>query len=402
MDKKRFLAFLLAAAAALSAMTACGEADDDDDSEEKKPKASAASSEAEAPETTTTTTTTAATEAAPTETTTTTAAPAETTTTTAAQPAPAANVEAKEFDGHYYAAFENEDAKNMSACEKECVSMGGHLVSITSDKEQKFVESLFGSKDNYWIGLVRDGDSWKWTDGEKFDYTHWDMWVNSKGKECWQPDNYLNKENSVRIAAKDITFSGWLCNKGGWLDTAEDGDNDAPLSSFGFICEWDHKPDGSSDSGSGSEQEAAKGGKVSDYMSVDEKMWLFKLDTSLFGSSFEDFKKKIGRDDLEDPEDWTYWGKDLKVTFFEDAGYVYACFFQYDKFVISYIENDDTTIIPKAYASACTFFGKEPDKITDDGINYWYMDGYTYRQNVEDFMDGTKHQRQMYLWDEMK
>ncbi len=140
----------------------------------------------------------------------------------------------KEFNGHYYKAIDDADSYSQSRAESVCAEMGGHLVSIESQEEQDFVNGILGSKDNYWIGLVRDGSSWRWTDGTEFSFTQWDD---------NQPDNYENSEDAVRLAARDIDFGEWSCNGGYWLDTNELGDNDAPLSSFGYIIEWESQED---------------------------------------------------------------------------------------------------------------------------------------------------------------
>ena len=151
-----------------------------------------------------------------------------------------------EYNGHYYKVFSTYFDWDFYACEDNCVSMGGHLVSINSQGEQDFVMSILGTgiktDPNYWIGLVRDGASWRWLDGSQYTYSNWDMWINDEGEENWQPDNYENQENAVRLAAVDQQFEYWKCNKGGWLDTNEKGDSDAPLDSFGYVCEWSGAP----------------------------------------------------------------------------------------------------------------------------------------------------------------
>ena len=40
---------------------------------------------------------------------------------------------------------------------------------------------------------------------------------------------------------KSRDFGDYYVNQGGWLDTSNESDGvegDAPLSTFGFICEW--------------------------------------------------------------------------------------------------------------------------------------------------------------------
>ena len=117
-----------------------------------------------------------------------------------------------------------------------CEEMGGHLVVITSEEEQRMIESLLpsGNLENYWIGgYFASGDGWRWVTGEPFDYQNWDV---------SQPDNQYGNEYYLRLVNKDIAYSDWNATFGKWDDTANDADGDAgdaPLSSFGFICEWE-------------------------------------------------------------------------------------------------------------------------------------------------------------------
>lgn len=147
-----------------------------------------------------------------------------------------------ELDGHYYKVFNNPDKMDFNDSKSACERMGGHLVSINSQTEQDLIEEITGDKDNYWIGLEQSGFDWKWVDSSEFEYTNWDMWVNANGEECWQPDNYENREDVARIAGNSVTYDEWKMNKGGWLDTNRYGEGE-DLSTYGYVCEWDSKPD---------------------------------------------------------------------------------------------------------------------------------------------------------------
>jgi hypothetical protein len=72
--------------------------------------------------------------------------------------------------------------------ESKAIRWGGHITSITSAEEQRFVRTLVVStsgtfvniKEMFWIGLVRKAPGrggtekhWKWSDGSKFDFTNW-------------------------------------------------------------------------------------------------------------------------------------------------------------------------------------------------------------------------------------
>ena len=139
---------------------------------------------------------------------------------------------AVEFQNHIYCLYDI--SLSWSDAEKYCLGLGGHLTSINNSEEQKFIESLTEScpKTNIWIGGYLDNETWKWSDGSSFTYQNWDI---------DKPDNYKENEFYLRYANTDLVFQTWSANKGKWDDCAENAsgdDSDAPLSSFGFVCEW--------------------------------------------------------------------------------------------------------------------------------------------------------------------
>ena len=57
------------------------------------------------------------------------------------------------------------------------LSVGGHLVTITSAEEQTFVETYMSANSftKYaWIGAYSNGTNWKWITDEEYSYTNWD------------------------------------------------------------------------------------------------------------------------------------------------------------------------------------------------------------------------------------
>lgn len=138
--------------------------------------------------------------------------------------------------GHKYQLVESglewEDAK------KQCESMGGHLVTITSQNEQELINILLetGKRNCYWMGGKRDNDSWIWVTGESFEYTNW---------ADYQPDNSLRAsesgEDSLMIYKNSNPRA--MSELGQWNDVYHEGicdDSDFwGLDNFGFICEWD-------------------------------------------------------------------------------------------------------------------------------------------------------------------
>lgn len=133
------------------------------------------------------------------------------------------------YGRHTYQVYEGD--LSWQEAEDFCRSIGGHLVSIRNDREKDYVLRLTeaSQRDNFWIGLYRsDQDQWTWTDGSAYTFSCWDD---------KQPDNYQNMERYARFPNKDLYYTNWTAAKGKWNDTCGDGDEVAPLSSFGFVCE---------------------------------------------------------------------------------------------------------------------------------------------------------------------
>lgn len=147
-------------------------------------------------------------------------------------------------NGHSY--FVYPDSLNWVDAKVFCQSLGGHLVTISDEQEQAFVEQLAqtcSERTNFWLGgsYDPDTDTWKWIDGTPFTYTNWDSWDNG-GVELSQPDNFTGDEWYIRFGKSDQTYETWVEHAGRWNDIAYDAgdaDDDVPLDSFGFICEWD-------------------------------------------------------------------------------------------------------------------------------------------------------------------
>ncbi|XP_044152248.1 killer cell lectin-like receptor subfamily G member 1 isoform X2 [Bufo gargarizans] len=53
----------------------------------------------------------------------------------------------------------------------QCEKMGADLLVIKNQEQQEFIERnlpLWWIEDTFWIGLHRDGDGWRWVDGEHY------------------------------------------------------------------------------------------------------------------------------------------------------------------------------------------------------------------------------------------
>ena len=142
----------------------------------------------------------------------------------------------------------------------------------------------------------------------------------------------------------------------------------------------------------------SKGSKISKYLSVEADTGFFKMDASLFGLSYEDFKDKIGMDDIDKPEAWEWWGKDLEVVFVGDGKETFACFFQYDRLVTVY-RDSATEQKGKMYDSAVSAYGTpvyESDS-SEDPEYLWRLADCFYLQQVETYSENDKHYRQQYI-----
>ncbi|XP_041103278.1 lactose-binding lectin l-2-like [Polyodon spathula] len=75
---------------------------------------------------------------------------------------------------HYYSV-----TKTWADAELHCLSLGGNLASVHSDDDNQFIQDLIKSNEKKvsltWLGgsdCFKEG-SWVWTDGSKWDYSHW-------------------------------------------------------------------------------------------------------------------------------------------------------------------------------------------------------------------------------------
>lgn len=133
----------------------------------------------------------------------------------AGKTAPAIPEDAVEFNGSYYKIYN--DRLSWLDAELYCENLGGHLVTVTSQEEQEFIESINNQKK--WIGGYRHtgwDNTWYWITGEEWDYTNW-----GEG-EPNNSSNVISNENKASVWPKF------------W--------NDLNLNSreqYGFICEWD-------------------------------------------------------------------------------------------------------------------------------------------------------------------
>ncbi len=108
-----------------------------------------------------------------------------------------------------------------SEAKEMCEALGGHLATIVSPDEQRFLDRLNKSNKNYWFGLYKGkngNDEWGWVTEEALSITCW-----AQG----EPNNYFTREYQFENAG---VFGD------GWNDCHEKNISDIS----GFICEWDY------------------------------------------------------------------------------------------------------------------------------------------------------------------
>jgi hypothetical protein len=135
------------------------------------------------------------------------------------------------FNGNYYEmVYSTANWTGAKAIAESMTHNGlkGHLVTITSEDESKFISANFSFNDTIWIGAFQKDNSfstdsgWSWVTGEKWKYENWagTPEPNDGGPDYFE-DNY---ENYVE-----------LFQDGAWNDAAG-------FYSKQFIVEYDKKP----------------------------------------------------------------------------------------------------------------------------------------------------------------
>ncbi|MCI9596283.1 MAG: hypothetical protein HFE75_03095 [Firmicutes bacterium] len=142
------------------------------------------------------------------------------------------------YGGHKYQIFAN-SGLSWTEAKKQCESLGGHLVTISSQGEMDAIVSMFGKRplNAYWIGLFRKNANaeWQWVTGENVGYTNWANGEPNNGQGAG--------ECCVHMYAKQHRTN----YTGQWNDTLNKAEGNAntyySLSNFGFICEWESAAD---------------------------------------------------------------------------------------------------------------------------------------------------------------
>lgn len=140
--------------------------------------------------------------------------------------------EAVELNGHYYLRYDEgyvwDDANTF------CLSVGGHLATITSAEEQEFVKSLVfaGSKNSYWLGARGHDRVFSWITGEDWvvDYGHYNNFSSSGYEDCLMMYRLDNPMYSIERAGmwNDLNHYA-VCGNEPFFG----------INNFGLVCEWE-------------------------------------------------------------------------------------------------------------------------------------------------------------------
>lgn len=173
-------------------------------------------------------------------------------------------VEDSVYQNHSYRRFD--EGLTWTQAKERCEELGGHLVTITSEAEQKFVEGLLedGSKKQYWIGATTADGSPAWVTGEEFTYSNWDSSEpNSHTRADGEKEHYVHIYNTANPAV-------WGSKRFAWNDMYNDNtypgeEDNFSADTIGFICEWETWSD-SAEWSTPELQEAADIGLVPDVL----------------------------------------------------------------------------------------------------------------------------------------
>ena len=140
--------------------------------------------------------------------------------------------DARILNGHLYATFDVIGVNWFDAY-KMCDSLGGYLVTITSETEQNLLTGILSEKDYsfleesasyyYWCGMILNSGGWEWITGEEVFYTNW----SSK-----EPDGE-GAQTFVAIATTRKEAINMHANVGEWEDVYY------LAGRRGVICEWE-------------------------------------------------------------------------------------------------------------------------------------------------------------------
>lgn len=120
------------------------------------------------------------------------------------------------YNGNTYMLFDR--PMSWAEASEKCEEAGGHLATLTSAKENDFVQALClnGKSSQYYLGATDTYDNgiWRWSNGENFVYNNWAI--------------------GEPTGADGGLYLAMYSSSGMW--SSKNGDSAADI---GFVCEWD-------------------------------------------------------------------------------------------------------------------------------------------------------------------
>ena len=129
-------------------------------------------------------------------------------------------------NGNEYEFYTSPTVMNWTTARNLAESMGGHLVTITSEAENNFLKTTFTPYSNIWIGLYQPtgpepAGGWVWVTGEPVTFTDW---------YSGEPNEYENYEDY-----------GSVSQYGKWFDITHGGQRWYPP--YTMIVEYEYIPE---------------------------------------------------------------------------------------------------------------------------------------------------------------
>lgn len=116
-------------------------------------------------------------------------------------------------NGHWYR-YVDDNPLNWADAQAYSVSLGGHLVTITSAEEQQFITTFVPDTAPSWLGGFQNKESplyeepaggWEWVTGEQWEYTNW----HTDGPAPPEPTNATPGEDVLSIHGNPIRTYKW-------------------------------------------------------------------------------------------------------------------------------------------------------------------------------------------------
>jgi hypothetical protein len=119
-----------------------------------------------------------------------------------------------------------------------CEELGGHLASVTSAEENRFIYQSFATTHVCWLGATDELEEgkWRWVTGEPFSFQ---KWFASEPNNSGGVEHYLAMGNTESMFVKGKSFYYRFGEN--WNDHAESGAYHGVAIAFA-VCEWDSAP----------------------------------------------------------------------------------------------------------------------------------------------------------------